>query len=95
MDKKEQLPDEILDAVAGGAFTLAGQPVTDLSITGDGISISVAGQTFSQEWSEKEKAEFASNPKGFSVFKDIMSGMQQSSTQYDLEETLKALSEDD
>jgi len=88
MSKKMQLPDEILDAVAGGTFTLAGQQVTDLSFSNEGMSISVAGQTFTQKWSASEKQELVNNPKEFSMFKDMMAGMKASSTSYDLQEVM-------
>lgn len=94
MSQKMQLPDEILDAVAGGVFTIEGERVTDLSITDEGISISCAGKTVTQKWPADAKAEILANPKEFSMFKDMMAGMQSSKTSYDLNDTLNKLFDD-
>lgn len=89
MGEKIQLPDAILDAMSGGVFTLDGQKVTDISITDDGMSISCAGQTFNHTWSASEKADLMANPHEFAMFKEMMKGMQGSSSTYDLQQTLK------
>ncbi|GAB7022587.1 hypothetical protein JCM12178A_11450 [Salidesulfovibrio brasiliensis] len=91
MSKKIQLPDEILDGIAGGVFTIGGQTVSDLSITDEGMSITCAGQTFKHTWSEKERKELKDNPTEFSMFKDAMAQIQGSSSSCDLEDALKML----
>jgi hypothetical protein len=88
---KIPLPDDILDAVAGGVFTIEGQQVTDLSLSEKGMSISCAGQTVTHEWSADERQELLKNPKEFGMFKSMMDGMQSSSTRYDLSEVMKGL----
>lgn len=91
MSQKTQLPGTILDAVAGGIFPIEGQPVTDLSITDDGTSVTCVGQTASHSWSADKKKDILSNPQYFGVFKDMTAGLQASSTKYDLEETMEKL----
>lgn len=49
----------------------------------------MAGKTFTQEWTDKERAELTSNPQDFKMFKDMMAGLQASGNQYALEAVLK------
>lgn len=52
MSKKMQLPDEMLDLIAGGKIVIEGQVVTDLKCDLEGATATTAQGTYSFKWNK-------------------------------------------
>lgn len=64
MSNRMQLPDEILDAVAGGTLSLNGETITGFDITDSHMTVTTSSGTYQAPLGPDEKADFAANPEG-------------------------------
>jgi len=68
-----QLPDEILDAVAGGTLSLNGETITGFDINDTHMTVTTASGTYRAPLGADEKADFAADPAGvISMFQQGM-----------------------
>lgn len=51
-----QLPDELMDTIAGGAFTFGGEHCSAVKPTRDGVIFTTASGTREFEWNDETKA---------------------------------------
>lgn len=91
MTHKIQLPDKILDAVAGGTLTYQGKEISELENTPDGTTITMRdGSTATCQWNDETKARLTSSLQSFLDTRDEIDGKHFSETQtFALEDYLK------
>lgn len=71
MSTKMQLPDELLDAIAGGVMVFGSQRVTDCEVDKSGVTLTLeSGEQYFRGHSKRERAMYRSDPK---FFKDLFS----------------------
>jgi len=75
---KQQLPDEILDAVSGGVFTFQGETVTDMTYDERGMKWTAGGKSVQTSWSPKVKEWIAQNPGIHAMGKMVIEAVQAS-----------------
>jgi len=92
---KTALPDEILDAVAGGRVTYQGELVTNINVTTDSMTITVGGKTYTSALSDKEKADMASTSRHARATTIMMNGLINSSETFSMEEIASWSPDDD
>ncbi len=91
MSENRQLPDEILDAVAGGTFTYQGKEVAELENNPDGTTITMRdGSTATCQWNDETKARLSASLKSMLDTSNEIDGKHFSETQtFALEDYLK------
>ena len=66
MSTKMQLPDELLDAIAGGVMVFGTQRVTDCTVDDSGVTLTLeSGDQYFRGHSAQDRAMYRSDPKFF------------------------------
>lgn len=91
MSNKQQLPDELLDAIAGGTFTYEGKEVADIRATQDGATIAMRdGSKADVRWNDETRSRFYSGLTGaLKTFNEINDKHMTDDATYRLEDYLK------
>jgi len=89
MSDKIALPDELLDAIAGGKLTYQGISIEGMSATGKGCTARLSdGSEVKLEWTDKTRYEDL-YAHGFSTFLNKMVSLMVDRQEYKMEDFVK------
>lgn len=71
MSSKMQLPEEIMDAIAGGVMVFGARQVTDCAVDDSGVTLTLeTGEKYFRAHSDQERSMYRSDP---AFFKGLLS----------------------
>jgi len=91
MNKKIQLPDELLDIVSGGAISWQGKPASYVSISAEQLVLEGADGPLVVTWDPGTTALFKDNPGVLSKIDTIFKDAQADGKTHRLEEAFAEL----